>query len=316
MTGPHTNPRATDTGLARIERHIQRTAIASIAIAVLVMGIKYLAYWVTGSVALYSDALESIANILTAVAAMIAIKVSAAPADVQHPFGHHKAEYFSAVLEGILITIAALLVLDAAWDALRTPRAIEQPALGLAINFLGGILNAAWAYFLISRGKDWRSPALVADGWHLVTDVATSIGVIVGVAIAALSGWSILDPLIATAVALNIMWHGYVIVRGSLSSLLDEAASPEIEQKIRKAIVKSGDGALEVHDIRTRHAGRATFIEFHLVVPGSMTVDAAHEICDRLERAIAEAVEGATTVIHVEPEHKAKRHAAKGAIGL
>lgn len=299
------------TGLGT-DRAIQRTASLSLVVAVVVMATKYLAYHVTGSVALYSDALESIVNILTALAAMIAIRVSVAPADSKHPFGHHKAEYFSAVLEGVLIVVAAILVLQAAYGAVVQPRRIEQPALGLAINIGAGILNAGWAWHLIRRGGAWRSPALVADGWHLVSDVVTSVGVVVGLAIATLTGWAILDPLLAAIVALNILWSGFRIVGGSLSSLLDEAASPDIEARIRQAIAESGGGALEAHDIRTRHAGRATFIEFHLVVPGAMSVQDAHAICDRIEAAIGRAVEGSRAVIHVEPEEKAKRHRPEG----
>lgn len=300
----------------KTETWIERTAYASIAVAVLVMALKYLAYHVTGSVALYSDALESIANILTAIAALVAIRYSIAPADKRHPFGHHKAEYLSAVFEGVLIIIAALLVLEAAWGAVLEPRQIEQPALGLAINIAAGAINLGWAWFLITRGTRWRSPALHADGWHLISDVVTSVGVVIGLVIAGLTGLTILDPLLATLVALNILWSGYWIVRRSLSSLLDEAASPEISDKIREAIRSHGEGALEVHDIRTRGAGRTTFIEFHLVVPGTMTVETAHAICDRLEAAIAMSVEGARTVIHVEPEHKAKEHHADDAVQL
>jgi len=298
------------------EARIQRTAIASIAVAVMVMAIKYLAYWVTGSVALYSDALESTVNIVTAVAAMLAIRVSSAPADRQHPFGHHKAEYFSAVFEGVLIVVAALLVLEAAWGAIREPREITAPALGLAINLAAAAINAGWAWWLISRGGIWRSPALAADGWHLIGDVVTSVGVIAGLALAAVTGWLILDPLLAAAVAINILWSGFTIMRQSMSSLLDEAASPEIQAKIRTAILVAGGGALEAHDIRTRHAGRATFVEFHLVVPGAMTVEAAHEICDRIEAAIATSVPGSDAIIHVEPDHKAKRHKTADAMAL
>jgi cation diffusion facilitator family transporter len=293
---------------------IERTAYASLAVAVLVMAFKYVAYHVTGSVALYSDALESIANILTAFAALAAIRFSASPADSRHPFGHHKAEYFAAVFEGVLIIVAALVVLDAAWDALQKPRQIKQPTLGLAINMGAAAINMAWAWFLISRGTLWRSPALHADGWHLVADVVTSVGVVIGLVIATTSGLSILDPLLAAIVALNILWQGYHIVRRSLSSLLDEAVPAEIAGKIRDAIRAHGDGAIEAHDIRTREAGRTTFVEFHLVVPGAMTVEAAHAICDRLEAAISKAVDGARTVIHVEPENKAKTHNVDNAV--
>lgn len=295
---------------------VMRAAVASLVVAVVVMGLKYLAYAVTGSVALYSDALESIANILAALAVLVAVRFSKAPADRRHPFDHHKAEYFAAVFEGALIIVAALLVLEAAWGAVRTPRQIEQPVLGLLINAGAAVINLAWALFLINRGRLWRSPALQADGWHLVTDVATSAGVVVGLVIATAVGWPLLDPLLAAVVALNILWQGYLIVRRSLSSLLDEAAPPDIAARIVQAIQANGQGAHEAHDLRTRSAGRTVFVEFHLVVPGEMTVQSAHAICDRLEAAIAEAVEGARTVIHVEPEDKAKTHDTENAIRL
>jgi cation diffusion facilitator family transporter len=295
---------------------VKRTAYCSLVVAVLVMALKYVAYYVTGSVALYSDALESIANILTALAVLLAIRYSASPADKRHPFGHHKAEYFAAVFEGVLIIVAALLVLEAAWGAVQTPREIQQPTLGLAINIGAAVINSIWAWFLITRGTLWRSPALHADGWHLVTDVVTSVGVVVGLVIATASGWSLLDPILAAAVALNILWQGYHIVRKSLSSLLDEAALPETLAKVKDAIRAHGAGAVEAHDIRTRVAGPTVFVEFHLVVPGTLTVQAAHVICDRLEAAISEAVDGARTVIHVEPEYKAKRHHADDGVRL
>lgn len=301
---------------APVEAKIRRAAYASIVVAALVTAIKYVAYDVTGSVALYSDALESVANIVTAVAVLAAVRLSLRPADAEHPFGHDKAEYFSAVLEGVLIIVAALLVLDAAWSAVKTPRVVEAPALGLGINLVAALINAFWGWRLIRAGGDWSSPALAADGWHLMTDVATSIGVAIGLVVATLTGWTILDPLLAAVVAVHILWSGYRIVRASLSSLLDEAAAPETEERISAAIRAHGAGAIEAHDLRTRQAGRALFVEFHLIVPGDMTVDAAHEICDRLEKAIAIAVEGARTVIHVEPEHKAKIRRADGAIRL
>lgn len=288
-------------------------ALVSIAVAVLVMAIKYLAYLKTGSVALYSDALESIVNVVTAVAALIAVRISAQPPDKSHPYGHHKVEYFSAVLEGALIIVAALMIIKEAWAALLVPRQIDQPVVGLLINGVATALNGAWSWFLITRGRAWRSPALVADGWHLFTDVATSLGVIVGLALAALTGWPVLDPLLAAGVALHILHAGFKITRDSMSSLMDEAAPPEIQSRIRETIRANGGGALQVHDIRTRHAGPATFIDFHLVVPGTMSVSEAHAICDRLEDAIRTSIEGAQVTIHVEPEYKAK---AKGAVEI
>lgn len=290
-------------------------ALANIAVAAAVMAIKYVAYVVSGSVALYSDALESVVNVMTAIAAFIAVRVSVKPADADHPFGHHKAEFFAAIFEGAMIIVAALLILAKAYTALTTEVVLQSPTLGLSINAAAAGINAIWAYALISRGRQWRSPALVADGQHLYTDVVTSAGVIVGLILAIATGWTILDPLLAAVVALNILWTGHRIALQSMSSLLDQAASPDIEARIRRIIEGNGGGALQAHDIRTRQAGRALFIEFHLVVPGTMTVDEAHDICDRLEDAIEAAIEGSEVVIHVEPDHKVKP-GAQGAVDL
>lgn len=288
-------------------------ALASIAVALAVMAIKYAAYALTGSVALLSDALESIVNLVTSIAALVAIRVGARPADKHHPFGHHKAEYFSAVLEGVLIVIAALLILREAYGALLTPRQLSEPLLGMLVSLVATALNAGWAWLLISRGRQWRSPALTADGWHILADVLTSLGVLAGLALATLTGWTILDPLLAAAVALHILWAGFRLMRSSMSGLMDETAGSEVEQRIRALITANGSGALQVHDIRTRVAGPATFVEFHLVVPGAMTVAESHAICDRIEHAIEADIAGSQVLIHVEPEHKAK---GKGALSL
>lgn len=284
-------------------------------VALVVMGLKYAAYVATGSVALYSDALESVVNLVTALAALLAINISSRPADRNHQFGHHKAEYLSAVLEGVLIVVAAILIMREAYDAIVVPRVIEDFGVGMALSGLATALNGGWSAFLIRRGRSLRSPALVADGWHLLTDVMTSVGVLAGLVLVAITGIKILDPLLAIAVAVYILWSGSKIAMSSMSGLLDEAASTAIQVRIRDAIKRSGDGALEAHDVRTRQAGRVIFIEFHLVVPGSMTVHEAHEICDRLEAALEAEIEGSEVVIHVEPEHKAKDH-SKGVIPL
>lgn len=295
---------------ASMNKH-QWTATASIAIGLAVLCIKYAAYLITGSVALFSDALESIVNVLTAVAALIAIRVGSHPPDRRHPFGHHKAEYFSAILEGTLIIVAALLIFREAYEALLRPRALTEAPLGLLVNGLATAINAVWAWVLLDRGRAWGSPALSGDGHHLLSDVITSVGVLLGLILATLTGWSILDPLLAGLVALNILRMGYKLTTQSISHLMDEAASPKIQSVIRQAIRASAVGALQAHDLRTRVAGPATFVEFHLVVPGAMTVDAAHQICDRIEAAIKAEIAGAEVVIHVEPEHKAKH---KGAV--
>lgn len=285
--------------------------MASIAVALAVMALKYAAYLLTGSVALYSDALESIVNVVTATAALIAVRVSQRPADRSHQFGHHKAEYFSAGLEGTLILLAAILILHQAHDAWFNPRPLTAPVEGLAINAMAGLLNGAWGWYLVSRGRALRSPAIVADGWHLFADVMTSVGVIAGLMLALATGWLFLDPLLAAVVALYILWVGWRIISQSMSGLMDASVAGEVLARIREVIAANANGALQIHDLRTRMAGRATFIEFHLVVPGSMPVTEAHDICDRLEDALAQEIEGAEVLIHVEPEGEAK---AKGAM--
>lgn len=281
-------------------------ALGSLVVGTVVLGLKSLAWYLTGSVALLSDALESTVNLATAFAALVAIRVAARPADANHPFGHHKAEFFSAVLEGVMIIIAALLILREAYSGLLYPRAMEAPIEGLLINGAATVLNALWAFTLVRQGRRLRSPALVADGRHLWTDVLTSAGVVIGVLLAVVTGWWLLDPLMAALVAVNILWSGSKVVMESLSGLMDEAVPERTLALIRMAISTEATGAVEAHDLRTRHAGKATFVEFHLVVPGDMTVFDAHEICDRVEAAIGRAVPDSRVTIHVEPEHKSK----------
>lgn len=281
-------------------------AAASIAVAAAVMGTKYLAFRTTGSAALYSDALESIVNLVTAIVAFIAIRVSARPADRRHQFGHHKAEYFSAVLEGALIIVAAILILREAWDAFEHPRVLSEPLFGLVISSVATAINAGWSWFLITFGRRLRSPALIADGRHLFADVLTSTGVIAGLVLATVTGWQLLDPALAAAVAAYILYSGWRLASQSMSGLMDEAVASNVAGRIRQIISENATGALEAHDLRTRSAGRATFIEFHLVVPGTMSVAEAHRICDRLEEAIGKEVRGAEVLIHVEPEGEAR----------
>jgi cation diffusion facilitator family transporter len=285
---------------------VQKLAAGSIVIGLIVLGLKYLAFHLTGSIALYSDALESIINVMTAVVALMAIRASAKPADSNHPYGHHKAEYFSTVLESVLIVVAALLIFREAYQGFIAPKPLDAPWQGLAINGIASVINAAWCALLIGQGKKRRSPALLADGRHLLTDVLTSVGVLVGVALAAVTGSAVLDPALAAFVAVNILWSGWKMMKESVGGLMDEACPPETLARIRDLISANADGAIEAHDLRTRAAGRRTFIDFHLVVPGEMSVARAHEICDRIEAAVRSDIGDALITIHVEPEDKAK----------
>lgn len=289
----------------------RRLAAINIAVAALVVALKYWAYVETHSVALYSDALESIVNIMTAIAAAFAVRLAAQPPDRHHQFGHHKAEYLAAVTEGVLIVLAAIMIIRAALDALMASDTMHLSALGVGLNIMALIVNGGWAWVLITHGRANRSPALVADGWHLVSDVATSAGVVVGLLLAVVTGWQKMDAVLAIVVAIYILWAGGRLLRESMSGLMDEAVTNDVGKQIRAVIANNGEGAIEVHDIRTRIAGRVTFIEFHLVVPGRMTVRAAHDICDRLEAALVDAQPGSEVIIHIEPEGEA---GAKGAI--
>lgn len=290
-----------------MESGVIRIASASVLVALLVLALKAAAAWLTGSVALLADALESVVNVAAALAALAAIRYSARPPDANHPYGHAKAEYFSAVLEGVLIVLAALLILHEAWGALQAPRPPEAPGLGLAVSAAATAANAAWAAVLFRRGRAARSPALLADAQHLLSDVITSVGVIAGVGLVVLTGILWLDPLLAALTALNILVSGWRLLRASVGGLMDEAVPPATMDRIRGIVATEASGAIEAHDLRSRQAGRFTFLEFHLVVPGGMTVRESHEICDRIEAALKAELRNAVITIHVEPEGKAKQ---------
>lgn len=296
------------------DRTVRRLALWGIPFSIGILGLKTLAWQVTGSVALMSDALESIVNVAAAIIACFVVSYARKPADEDHQFGHHKAEYISAVAEGVLIVVAALLIVREAWDGLFSPRLPDAPFLGLAINGAAAVLNGIWATVLIRAGRSHHSPALLADGQHIMSDVVTSGGVLIGLSLAVVTGYAILDPLLAIIVAVNILFQGWKVISHSVNGLMDRAVTPEEEEAIRAAIKANSDGCVGVHDLRTRRAASAAFIDFHLVVPVDMTVGAAHAICDRLEDAIQAAIPGASLAIHVEPEG-VKAHGARVKIG-
>lgn len=283
-------------------------AALSVGVALLVLGLKWVAFKLTGSVALYSDALESIINVVAAGAAWLAIWVAGRPADKNHPYGHTKAEYLSAVAEGVLIVLAALSILWVAVPEVLHPKPVEASDIGLAVNLGASAINLFWALALLRVGRQHRSPALLADGKHVMSDVVTSVGVLIGVVAARLTGWSVLDPLLAIAVALNILWSGYGLMSESVGGLMDKGVDELTEARLRRVMSECAAGAIEMHDLRTRMAGSTTFVEFHLVVSSEMTVGEAHAICDRIEDALTAELHGAVVTIHVEPPEKAKQH--------
>ncbi|MGF0538792.1 cation diffusion facilitator family transporter [Agrobacterium sp. ES01] len=288
--------------MARTDNLVQRIAFWGIPLAFGVMGLKLVAWWLTGSVALLSDGLESTVNVIAAFIAYFVIRYAHKPADDDHPYGHHKAEYLSAVLEGVLIVVAALVILNEAVRALWDPQVLDAPVLGLAINAVAGVINFIWAGLLVRVGTAHRSPALLADGHHIMSDVVTSVGVLIGLILVVITGYAVLDPLLAILVALNIIWQGWKVISHSVSGLMDKAVEAHEEMAIKAAIATHSAGSLGAHYLRTRRAGAATFVSFDLVVPADMPVGAAHEICDRLEIAIHEVLPGSRVTIHVEPE--------------
>ena len=281
-------------------------ALVSLFIGIVVFALKYTAFYLTGSVALYSDALESIVNIVAAGLALLALWVAGQPADQNHPYGHSKAEYFSAVLEGVLIVLAALSIGRAAIVGLQNPKALEGIGWGAVVSLLATLLNLGLALYLSKSGKRFKSPALIADGKHIFSDVVTSVGVLVGVGLAYWTRIYWLDPLLALAVALNFLWTGWHLMRESVGGLMDEAPAQELLEQVREVVASHGQGALEVHGLRARRAGRLLFIEFHLVVPGRLSVAQAHQICDKIEDALELALDPVEVSIHVEPESKAE----------
>mgnify|MGYP001062528565 CR=1 FL=1 len=283
-----------------------RLAYGSLAVAIGVLALKGFAAYATGSVALFSDALESIVNLATAIVALVAVRLAAKPADSALPYGYHKAEYFSAVIIGVFIAVAALVIFYRAYEEFVGPDGFTPDPLGLTVSAIATVVNAGWAWMLLRAGQRERSPALAADGRHLLTDVFSTVGVLAGVLIAAATGWVQLDAILAALVGVTVLWSGWQLIRQSVIGLMDVAVDPKTMATIRELIAANAAGAIEAHDIRTRQAGRMMFIEFHLVVPGTMTVDAAHTICDRIEAQLRAAVAEAQITIHVEPENKAK----------
>jgi cation diffusion facilitator family transporter len=285
---------------------VARVALGSLAVGLAVLALKIAAAWLTGSIALYSDALESVVNVVTAIVALVAVRLAARPADAALPYGYGKAEYFSAVIIGVFIALAAILIFAKAWEGFRAPVPFVADPLGLGVSVVATALNAAWAWYLIRTGRRESSPSLAADGKHLATDVISTVGVLLGVLLVVVTGYHQLDAILAALVGLAILWSGWRLIRESVIGLMDVAVDPTTLRTIRDVISANAEGAIEAHDIRTRQAGRTIFIDFHLVVAGTMSVDEAHTICDGIEAKLREAVSNAQITIHVEPEAKAK----------
>lgn len=273
----------------------------SIAAALATMALKGLAAWLTGSVGLLSDALESFVNLGAALLALWMLRVAVVPPDEKHPFGYSKAEYFSAVVEGALIIVAALAIVAAALPRLLEPRPIESFGVGLVVSLVATAINLGVALVLLRASRRHHSVALQADAHHLLTDVWTSIGIVAGVGAIAVTGWLILDPLIAIAVAVYIVWTGVGVIRRSILGLLDRSLPEDELQSIRAVLEPYKSQGLDYHALRTRRAGRHRLVELHLLVPGAMSVREGHRLSEAIEVAIRAALPGTAVLTHLEP---------------
>jgi cation diffusion facilitator family transporter len=282
--------------------NLERYAWLSVAAALATIGLKTLAWWLTGSVALLSDALEALVNLSAAVLALSMLRLAATPPSEDHAFGFSKAEYFSAGIEGALIVVAAVGIIVAALPRLAAPQPLETPLLGLSLTVVASAINLAVSIVLVRAGRAHRSITLEADGKHLLTDVWTSAGVLVGVVLVIATGWLILDPLVALAVAANIVWAGVGLMRRSVTGLLDGAIPQADRDEIAKLFAEySRRYGVSFHALRTRRAARRRFVSFHLLVPDRWTVAQAHRLSEEIEERIRELVDGAAVFTHIEP---------------
>ena len=280
---------------------LTRYAWLSIAAAFATIGLKGLAYYLTGSIGLLSDAMESLVNLVGATIALSMLIIAAHPPDEEHHFGHSKAEYFASGAEGILVLIAAVGIGVAAVGRIINPRPLEQAGSGLMASAVASLINLGVARVLLYVGRKSNSITLEADAQHLMTDVWTSAAVIGGVGAVALTGWEILDPVVAIAVAANIVWTGYRLIQRSVSGLMDTALSSEEHQIIGGILDGYRKQGIQFHSLRTRQAAGRRFISIHVLVPGKWTTHRGHHLVDQIEVDICSALPGATVFTHLEP---------------
>lgn len=284
-----------------VATNLQRYAWLSIAAAVTTILLKGIAWWLTGSVGLLSDALESFVNLAGALMALAMLTLAASPADEKHAYGHGKAEYFSSAFEGFLILLAAVSIAYTAIDRFMHPQEIEAVGVGLLVSVVASLINLFAARELLKAGRAHNSITLEADAKHLMTDVWTSVGVIIGVGLVWLSGWLWLDPLIALVVAANIVWTGWQLMSHSASGLMDAAIPAEQIASIEAVLATYREQGLDFHALRTRQAGRQAFISLHVLVPGEWTVQRGHDVVEDIESDIRAAVPFSHLTTHLEP---------------
>lgn len=280
---------------------LARYAWLSIIAALATIALKTYAFWLTGSMGLLSDALESIVNLIGAIVAFAMLTIAARPADEGHEFGHTKAEYFSSGAEGALILVAALSIGLAAFSRLLAPQPIEQTVIGLIVCAIASIVNFGVARVLLAVGRQYDSITLEADARHLMTDVWTSAGVIIGVALVSVTGWNRLDPIVAMVVAVNILWTGYGLIRRSVLGLMDTALPASELAAIDEVLMRYRESGLSFHALRTRQAASRRFVSVHVLVPGKWTVQQGHEMLEQIEAEIRTALGAVHVDTHLEP---------------
>lgn len=274
----------------------------AIAAAIATISLKLFAYFLTGSVGLFSDALESGVNLIAAVVALFMISLAEKPADEEHAFGHHKAEYFSSAIEGGLIVLAAFSIIWSALPRIIHPQPLENVGIGLLVSLGASLINLTVGLVLIKNGRKKNSITLEADGKHLMTDVYTSVGVIMGIGIVKLTGWLVLDGVVAIGVALNIVWTGYQLMRRSALGLLDSSIPEDERLKITTALDSYKEQNLEYHSLMTRQAGQRKFVSLHVLLPGKLTIQEGHDMVEKIEKNIRELFDAPVTVFtHLEP---------------
>jgi cation diffusion facilitator family transporter len=276
-------------------------AWVSVATSIVVIALKFAAYFLTGSVGLLSDAVESVVNILAALIALAVLTYASEKPDHEHNFGHEKAEYFSSGIEGALIFVAAGAIVWTSVPRLIDPQPLDQVWLGLALSFVASIANAACAMVMLRAAKAHRSITLEADARHLLTDVWTTAGVFAGVALVQATGWLRLDPIIAIAVAVQILWTGWHLMTRSFDGLMDRAIPDADRAAITSILDELRRQGGDYHALRTRIAGAKSFVDVHILVPGSMSVQAGHDLCERLEKEIAAKLPHVEVLTHLEP---------------
>jgi cation diffusion facilitator family transporter len=281
---------------------LTRFAWLSIAAAIITISLKAVAYFITGSVGLLSDALESLVNLAGAVMALAMLVIAARPPDEEHAYGHSKAEYFSSGVEGALITLAAVTIAITAINRLLYPQPLEQPGLGLTVSLVASGINLLVAQVLLRAGKRYNSITLEADGKHLMTDVWTSIGVVAGLVLVVVTGLEWLDPVIALLVAANIVYTGVKLVKRSAYGLLDTALPNDTMTQVRAVLDGLVSEGVKYHALRSREAAARSFVSVHILVPGNWSVQRGHELLERVEASIREVVPGVSVFTHLEPE--------------